>query len=188
MNLRVVGCNFRTAAVEVREKLAFPPDLQARAATELAARFACEAAILSTCNRVELFLARPHGPTALSTELATEFLAEVHRLPPEQLQPHLYSHLDGDAARHLFRVAASLDSLIVGEGQIAGQVKQAFELRAEVGCDRTAAERPVPARPADGQAGPHGDRHRPRARLGVQRGGRLREARCSTTSGTRRCW
>jgi glutamyl-tRNA reductase len=133
MNLRVIGCSFRTAAVEVRERLAFPPELQARAATELAARFACEAAILSTCNRVELFLARPLGPTALSTDLATEFLAEVHRLSPAQLQPHLYSHLDGDAARHLFRVAASLDSLIVGEGQIAGQVKQAFDFAQKLG-------------------------------------------------------
>ncbi|QEL15153.1 glutamyl-tRNA reductase [Limnoglobus roseus] len=127
MNLRIVGCNFRTANVDVRERLAFPPDLHARASAELAARFGCEVAILSTCNRVELFLARPHGATVLSTELATEFLGEVHHVPPETLTPHLYSHADADATRHLFRVAASLDSLIVGEGQIAGQVKQAFE-------------------------------------------------------------
>ena len=133
MNLRIVGCNFRTAAVEIRERLAFTPDLQARAATELAARFGCEAAILSTCNRVELFLARPLGPTVLSTELATEFLGEVHGIPAEQLQPYLYSHLDADATRHLIRVAASLDSLIVGEGQIAGQVKAAFEFAQKLG-------------------------------------------------------
>jgi glutamyl-tRNA reductase len=127
VNLRIAGCNFRTAPVDLREKLAFTPESQAKAAAELAARFGCEAAILSTCNRVELFLARPHAATPVPADLAAEFLAEVHGLPPERLAPHLYAPADADAVKHLFRVAASLDSLIVGEGQIAGQVKAAFE-------------------------------------------------------------
>lgn len=133
MNLRIVGCNFRTAAVELREKLAFNPDQQAQALAEIAARFGCEAAILSTCNRVELFLARPLAPAAVPTDLCAEFLGEVHGLPAERIAPHLYSHLDADAVKHLLRVAASLDSLIVGEGQIAGQVKQAFEFARKLG-------------------------------------------------------
>ncbi len=127
MNLRIAGCNFRTAPVDLREKLAFPPELQAKAAAELAARFGGEAAILSTCNRVELFLARPLAATPIPADLAAEFLAEVHGLPAARLAPHLYVHADADAVKHLLRVAASLDSLIVGEGQIAGQVKATYE-------------------------------------------------------------
>ncbi|MBX3400991.1 MAG: glutamyl-tRNA reductase [Gemmataceae bacterium] len=133
MNLRIAGCNFRSAPVDLREKLAFTPELQAKAAAELAARYGCEAAILSTCNRVELFLARPLAPAPVSTELAAEFLAEVHGLPVERIVPHLYSHTDADAVKHLLRVAASLDSLIVGEGQIAGQVKATYEAARTLG-------------------------------------------------------
>lgn len=133
MNLRAVGCNFRTAAVELREKLAFDAAAQERALTELAARFGCEAALLSTCNRVELYAARPVGEQPFDVGLAAEFLGEVHRVPADRLLPHLYEHADAAAVRHLCRVAGSLDSLIVGEGQIAGQVKQAFELARRLG-------------------------------------------------------
>jgi glutamyl-tRNA reductase len=127
VNFRNVGCNYRTAPVDLREKLAFTPELLAKASAELAARFGCEAAILSTCNRVELFLARPLGPTAVPGDVCAEYLAEVHDLPVERIAPHLYFHADADAVKHLLRVAASLDSLIVGEGQIAGQVKATYE-------------------------------------------------------------
>ncbi len=133
MNLRIAGCNFRSAPVDLREKLAFTPELQAKAAAELAARYGCEAAILSTCNRVELFLARPLAAAPVSTDLAAEFLAEVHGLPVERIAPHLYSHAEADAVKHLLRVAASLDSLIVGEGQIAGQVKATYEAARTLG-------------------------------------------------------
>lgn len=122
MNLRAVGCNFQTAPVELREKLAFDAEKQARAVVELAARYDAEAVVLSTCNRVELYVA----PRAAGFD-AAQFLAEVHSLSPSVVAPLLYEHLDVAAVRHLGRVAASLDSLIVGEGQIAGQVKQAFE-------------------------------------------------------------
>lgn len=133
MNLRIVGCNFRTAAVELRERLAFAPELQTRATLELSSRFGSETAILSTCNRVELFLARPQGPCPIATELIAEFLSEVHHLPAEEIVPHLYTHNDAEAVRHLLRVSASLDSLIVGEGQIAGQVKATFESARKLG-------------------------------------------------------
>jgi len=133
VNLRAVGCNFRTAAVALRERLAFDGPTLERAVAELAARFGGEAAVLGTCNRVELYVARGEGERPFDAGLAAEFLAEVHGLPAEAVLPHLYEHADAEAVRHLCRVAASLDSLIVGEGQIAGQVKQAFELAQKLG-------------------------------------------------------
>ncbi len=128
MMLLAVGCNFRNTAVDLRERLAFADHQLPRALSELGVRYGCEAVILSTCNRVELYLARLSAPVALSADLVAEFLGEFHGLSANDLRPHLYEHLGVDAVRHLFRVAASLDSLIVGEGQIAGQVKQAYEL------------------------------------------------------------
>ncbi len=120
MNLRVVGLDFRTAAVGVREKLAFDPAAAAVALAELTARHADEAVLLSTCNRVELVTVGPAFDAAA-------FLAAGRELTPAEVEPLLYRHTDDAAVRHLVRVAASLDSLVVGEGQIAGQVKQAFE-------------------------------------------------------------
>ncbi|HVK19705.1 MAG TPA: glutamyl-tRNA reductase [Fimbriiglobus sp.] len=133
MNLRSVGCNFRTATVGLREKLAFDAARLERAVSELAARFGCEAVVLGTCNRVELYVARGVGERPFDAGLAAEFLGEAHGLPAEVILPHLDEHADADAVRHLCRVAASLDSLIVGEGQIAGQVRQAFELARKLG-------------------------------------------------------
>jgi glutamyl-tRNA reductase len=128
MMLLGVGCSHRTAPVEIRERLAFDQEKLARALDDLAARYGCEAVILSTCNRVELYLARPDALLAPSSELIAEFLAEFHQLSTAKLGPHLYERRHAEAVQHLFRVAASLDSLIVGEGQIAGQVKRAYEL------------------------------------------------------------
>lgn len=128
MMLVMVGCSHRTAPVEMRERLAFDPERLPRALDGLAVRYGCEAVIVSTCNRVELYLARPDAQVALDVELIAEFLAEFHQLPPARLMPHLYEHRGHEAVGHLFRVAASLDSLIVGEGQIAGQIKRAYEL------------------------------------------------------------
>jgi glutamyl-tRNA reductase len=127
VNLRAIGCNVRSAGVELREKLAFTAESEARAAAEFAARFAAETVILSTCNRVELYLARLPGEQPLDIELVAEVLGEIHGLPAALIAPHLYAHADTAAVAHLFGVAASLDSLIVGEGQIAGQVKDAYE-------------------------------------------------------------
>jgi glutamyl-tRNA reductase len=127
MMLLAVGCSYRTTPVELREQLAFKPDQLVRALNDLVARYGCEAVILSTCNRVEIYLARADAPVPLDASLLTEFLAEFHHLPATKVLPHLYEHRHADAVRHLFRVVASLDSLIVGEGQIAGQVKRAYE-------------------------------------------------------------
>jgi glutamyl-tRNA reductase len=125
--LVAVGCSYRNTPVEVRERLAFDGDRLDRALDELRVRYDSEAVILSTCNRVELYLARPGATVAPDADLIAEFLAEMHGLPADQVRPHLYEQRNADAVRHLLRVAASLDSLIIGEGQIAGQVRQAYE-------------------------------------------------------------
>ncbi|MGH7170381.1 MAG: glutamyl-tRNA reductase [Gemmataceae bacterium] len=131
MNLLAIGCSYKTTPVEVRERLAFKDEHLPRAHTELCAGFDCEAVILSTCNRVELYLGcvldDPQAPRDLDAESIAEFFADFHNLPLSAVLPHLYIHRQAEAVRHLFRVAASLDSMIVGEGQIAGQVKKAYE-------------------------------------------------------------
>jgi glutamyl-tRNA reductase len=130
MILLVVGCSYHTAPVEVRERLAFNDEQLIRAHQALGTRFACETVILSTCNRVELYLGRTPDRTApgepLDVDAVIDFLAEFHGLGQADLQPYLRCLHQADAVKHLFRVAASLDSLIVGEGQIAGQVKKAY--------------------------------------------------------------
>jgi glutamyl-tRNA reductase len=127
----MVGCNFRTAPVEVREQLAFDDARISRTLEALNGQFACEAVILSTCNRVEIYLGQATGNGGHDQDLpsrdAANFFAQCHGLPVEQVRPHLFEARNEVAVRHLFRVAASLDSLIVGEGQIAGQVKKAYE-------------------------------------------------------------
>jgi glutamyl-tRNA reductase len=131
MILLVLGCSYHDSSVAVREKLAFSEDRLPAALEALTSRLRCEAVVLSTCNRVEIYLARSLGAgvePVLEPEAVSAILAELHSLPPGEVRPHLYCHQQADAVRHLFRVAASLDSLIVGEGQIAGQVKQAYEL------------------------------------------------------------
>jgi glutamyl-tRNA reductase len=127
MMLAVIGCSFRNAPVAVREHLAFDAAALGRALDELNGRYGCEAVIVSTCNRVELYLARSEAAALPDADLVAEFLAEFHRVPAAEVRRHLYEHRAAEAIRHLFRVAASLDSLIVGEGQIAGQVKRAYE-------------------------------------------------------------
>jgi glutamyl-tRNA reductase len=133
MNLLAVGVSFRSADVALRERLAFTDPQRDAAAADLAARYGCEAAVLSTCNRVELYLGKPGGGDVPDPDLLAEFLAEVHRVDPATIKPHLVRRPDAEGVRHLFRVAASLDSLIVGEGQIAGQVRAAFEAARTLG-------------------------------------------------------
>jgi glutamyl-tRNA reductase len=125
VHVLLVGASHRTAPLELRERLDFSsrglePALQALTARSAAA----EAVIVSTCNRAEVYAACAQ-PDEASRDLL-QFLAEFHRLPVEGLRPHLYSHVDDDAARHLFRVASGLDSLVVGEPQILGQIKDAY--------------------------------------------------------------
>jgi glutamyl-tRNA reductase len=133
MNLAVIGLSFRSAPLELRERLAFDDLKLGKTLADLAARYGCEAAILSTCNRVELYLAKPEGEPPPNCDLVAEFLSEVHGVPASEVRAHLYEYTDSASVQHLFRVAASLDSLIVGEGQITGQVRRAFEQAQKLG-------------------------------------------------------
>jgi glutamyl-tRNA reductase len=127
MILVVVGCSYRNTPVALRERLAFGADKLPRALDELTVRYGCEAVIISTCNRVELYLARPGATIAPDAGLMAEFLSEMQAMSADEVHAHLYEYRNADAVRHLFRVAASLDSLVIGEGQIAGQVRQAYD-------------------------------------------------------------
>lgn len=128
--LLLLGLNHTTAPLEVRERLAFSPAQRDAAVLALRRRFPeCEAVLLSTCNRVELYVSRGgthHHPHPGIEEMMT-FLAEMHALPPDQFREHLYHKAGRDAVNHLFRVTSSLDSLVLGEDQILGQVREAYE-------------------------------------------------------------
>lgn len=128
MMLLAFGCSFKTTPVELREKLVLTPEMQRAALEDLCGRFGCEAVVLSTCNRLEFYLARAEDTSLPGVRVLAEFLAERCPVDSGTLLPHLYLMENEQAARQLFRVTASLDSLVVGEGQIAGQVKQAYEL------------------------------------------------------------
>src|SRR5262249_42203426 len=113
MNLRAIGCNVESADVAIREKLAFDDARLRSALAGLSAGYGAEAVVLGTCNRVEIYLARPEDVSPIHAPLIAEFLAEVHGVAAEQVLPHLYEHADADAVRHAFRVAASLDSVVI---------------------------------------------------------------------------
>jgi glutamyl-tRNA reductase len=132
--LHLLGLNHTTAPLEVREKLAFNPEQRARAMAAFHQQFPqCEAVLLSTCNRVELYVAREvHGhPRA---EDVAAFLSGFHAVPVDAVQPHLYHQSGREMVEHLFNVAASLDSMVLGETQILGQVREAYEAAREQAC------------------------------------------------------
>lgn len=128
MNVQVIGCSHHTAPVAIREQIAFGAP-QVRAALEqFRSEFPeVEAVLLSTCNRVEFYTASENGVCPSLGEVS-EFLARFHSLEPIAIAEHLYQHGDQAAVRHLFTVAASLDSMVVGEPQISSQVKQAYQV------------------------------------------------------------
>jgi glutamyl-tRNA reductase len=128
MKLLLIGTSHRLAPVEVRERVAVDPDGAAALATSLAADG--EAVCLSTCNRTEIYLAASDPVEA--DRRATGALAELAEIEPADLEPFLYRLEHEAAAVHLFRVAAGLDSLVPGEGEILGQVRVAYE-RGQVG-------------------------------------------------------
>jgi glutamyl-tRNA reductase len=129
MNLRMVGCSHHTAPVEVRERLAFSREQAAEALARFRTRYPqAEAVLLSTCNRVELYFASDAADACPSHHEAVAFLAEFHGLDVDQVFNQLFEHTGEDFVRHLFTVAASLDSMVVGEAQILGQVKQAYDV------------------------------------------------------------
>jgi glutamyl-tRNA reductase len=128
MELALIGVSHKTAPVEVRERLAFPSEkIRVALASLLERTHAAEAMILSTCNRVEIVA---QGPDA---QLVQDFICEYHQIAPDAISKHLYSYKNADAIRHLFRVTASLDSMMLGEPQILGQVKEAYRLASAAG-------------------------------------------------------
>ncbi len=131
MKLALTGINHRTAPVELRERLAMRTEEIPAALFELHARGASEAMILSTCNRVEV--AAVLDQNARPEDLLRTIVDLREEMAFESLRPHLYVYEAAEAMRHLFRVAASLDSMIVGEPQILGQLKQAFSQAREHG-------------------------------------------------------
>jgi len=132
MKLLITGVSHKTAPVEVRECLAFREESLPAALADLTSRDGvAEAVILSTCNRVEIALATEDSADPQSVTDA--FLADQKALRPETLEPHIYRHEGRDAIHHLFRVAASLDSMVVGEPQILGQLKNAYAAAKDCG-------------------------------------------------------
>ncbi|MGH7232242.1 MAG: glutamyl-tRNA reductase [Nitrospiraceae bacterium] len=128
MHIIVVGLSHKTAPIEVREKLAVPESRLGEALHRLCAyRGVREGVLLSTCNRVEVYAVVDDVEAGYGR--VQEFLADTHlALSSEQLTPHLYWNTGDRAIGHLFRVAASLDSMVIGEPQILGQLKDAFEV------------------------------------------------------------
>jgi glutamyl-tRNA reductase len=127
MKLHLVGCSHRSSSVDIRERLAFTRDQTAEALRALRAAYpGSEAVLLSTCNRVELYVAAQDATACPSHPQLIRFIANFHGLDDRDVSGHMFQHSDADAARHLFAVAASLDSMVVGEAQILSQVKQAF--------------------------------------------------------------
>ena len=129
MKLQMVGCSYHNAPVEKRERLAFDASQAGRAIDSLRAKFPqTEVVLLSTCNRVELYTAAEDPESSPTHEQVAQFVAEFHGMPLYEVFDDLFERTGEDAVRHLFTVAASLDSMVVGEPQILSQVKQAYEL------------------------------------------------------------
>jgi glutamyl-tRNA reductase len=129
MTFQLIGVNHKTAPVEVRERLAIPESRLPEALKCLTKHPGVqEGMILSTCNRVELVTQSKNGGADLR-----QFLGEFFQVDRAQMDPHLYEYREQDAVRHLFRVTSSLDSMVVGEAQILGQVKEAYATARAVG-------------------------------------------------------
>lgn len=128
MQLFALGLNHHTAPVSIREQVAFRPELLTQALADLVrAKPVKEAAILSTCNRTELYFATEHP------QHAADWFADYHRVALNDLSPYLYTFPQRDAIRHVFRVASGLDSMVIGEPQILGQVKDAVRHAEQAG-------------------------------------------------------
>ena len=133
MEIVLVGLNHRTAPVEVRERVSFTAEQARRAADELRTRGILEETlVLSTCNRSEVYGVPPESSHESAPGLST-FLSEFHSVRLEVLGGSLYHHYDREAVRHLFRVSAGLDSMMLGEAEILGQVREAYRAAHEHG-------------------------------------------------------
>jgi glutamyl-tRNA reductase len=136
MKLHLLGCSHHSSPIEVRERIAFDRAQVPRALSGLRDRFPdTEAVLLSTCNRVELYFASEQDDKIPPRPDVERFLADFHRLPDLAFASHLNERSGSDAIRHLFEVAASLDSMVMGEAQILAQVKEAYQLATD--CEAT---------------------------------------------------
>jgi glutamyl-tRNA reductase len=134
MSIVLVGLNHKTAPVEVRERLAFSDEACAASLRALVdGEVVREGLIVSTCNRVEILAASTRQKGEHAVGRLSEFLSDVRSVPVELFSGHLYTHADEAAVRHVFRVASSLDSMVVGEPQVLGQVRHAYSLAVEAG-------------------------------------------------------
>ncbi len=134
MAIVLVGLNHKTAPVAVRERLAFTEEACAEGLRLLVdGEIVNEGLIFSTCNRVEVLAATGSERLSEGKERIEEFLSQSRCLPHGEFSRHLYSHTDDAAVRHVFRVASSLDSMVVGEPQVLGQVRRAYSLAVEAG-------------------------------------------------------
>ncbi|MEQ1544248.1 glutamyl-tRNA reductase [Methyloglobulus sp.] len=130
MTLLAVGINYNTAPVAIRERLSFPADTLFTSLKELRqVREISEAAILSTCNRTEFYCTT----TTANEQFLIDWVAETKNIDVASFKPYLYTHADNQLIRHMFRVACGLDSMILGEPQILGQMKSAYQSACEAG-------------------------------------------------------
>jgi glutamyl-tRNA reductase len=177
MSLYTLGLSHTTAPLDVREKVAFAPERLPDALRDLVgARKVREAAILSTCNRTEVYF---HGARSRSDRALARGRA---RLPQQALAPYIYTLPHDKAVAHAFRVASGLDSMVLGEPQILGQMKQAVraaEARRRAG---PRAQSAVPAHVRGRQGRAHAHRHRQRVDLDGGGRGQARAAHLSRRS------
>ena len=131
MAILAYGLNFRTAPIDLRERIAFPAESLVQAHRDLTSSLPAvgEVAILSTCNRTELYCSAEMN----DQEALVDWLSRYRNVAPSDIRDAAYAHWDRDAARHLMRVAAGLDSQVLGEPQILGQVKDAYDMAREAG-------------------------------------------------------
>jgi glutamyl-tRNA reductase len=135
MKVQMIGCSHRTASIEFRERLAFSPHQAEEALQRFQSEFPdVEAVVLSTCNRTEFYTAVEDPQLAPSHEAMVGFLARFHGLDLDEIFDQMIERSGFDVVKHLFTVAASLDSMVVGEPQILSQVKQAYELANQGSC------------------------------------------------------
>jgi len=126
IRIALLGCNHRTAPVELRERVAFTTEQALDAAMQLRTRGILEeAVVVSTCNRSEVYGVPSDGSRPI-TDLLEEFLTSYHGVPREEIEGRTYRWMGADAIRHLFRVAAGLDSMLLGEAEILGQIRTAY--------------------------------------------------------------
>jgi len=134
MNLRMIGCTHHETGIDVRQRLAFDNGQISAALETWQNRFPkAEFVLLSTCNRVELYAASNGHPTSPGTEQLIEALLSFRQVPRSQVEGQLLTLTDNEVIRHLYRVTASLESMVVGEPQILSQVKQAYQSAQDAG-------------------------------------------------------